>query len=269
MALTIIKYLVYTLTGIILLAALIATPLVIKARSEGQRMYEKYDRYTRDTLAQSVSLTPYPIKSEYRIVHPWKGLKLLRFAIEAWQTDKFKRVNTLDASLMVFMKMYTLLILPNYNYNLPMLSVDIIFMGGKRVFVIELIDPANITDDNLEAGYAKMRSLKPPEGTLEKMEVNMEWAKDAVRDVSIHNRADRTRDDLLFDLYTSYLNTYLDMARNAQPIGAEESRKVKAGMEWYVDTLIAKGGPAVNVFKTILGPEKQKEYVRTVMFGLD
>jgi hypothetical protein len=87
--------------------------------------------------------------------------------------------------------------------------------------------------------------------------------------VSIHSRADRTRDDLLFDTYTAYLTAYLDMARNAQPLGAEESGKVKAGMEWYVDTLIAKGGPAVNVFKTILGPEKQKEYVRTVMFGLD
>jgi hypothetical protein len=40
-------------------------------------------------------------------------------------------------------------------------------------------------------------------------------------------------------------------------------------MEWYVDTLLAKGGPAVEVFKTLLGPEKQKEYVRTVMFGID
>jgi hypothetical protein len=269
MALTIIKYIIYTLVGIILLAALIATPLIITARNEGQRMYEKYDRYTEDILAQSLRLTPYPVTAEYRVVHPWKGLKLLRFAIEAWQSDKFKRINNLDASLMLFMKMYTLLILPNYNYNLPMLSVDIIFMGGSRVFVIELIDPAGIKDDNLEAGYAKMRSLKPPEGTLDKMEVNMEWAKDAVRDVSIHNRADRTRDDLLFDTYTAYLTTYLDMARNAQPLGAEESGKVKAGMEWYVDTLIAKGGPAVNVFKTILGPEKQKEYVRTVMFGLD
>ena len=269
MALKIIKYLIYTLAGIIILIALIATPLIIKARSEGQRMYEKYDRYTEDVLAQSLPLAPYPIREEYRIVHPWKGLKLLRFAIEAWQTDKFKRINNLDASLMIFMKMYTLLILPNYNYNLPMLSVDIIFMGGKRVFVIELIDPAGIRDDNLEAGYAKMRSLKPAEGTLEKMEVSMEWAEDAVRDVSIHSRADRARDDLLFDIYTSYLNTYLDMARNAQPLGAEESKKVKAGMEWYVDTLIAKGGPAVNVFKTLLGPEKQKEYVRTVMFGLD
>ncbi|MBP1722157.1 MAG: hypothetical protein H6Q45_769, partial [Deltaproteobacteria bacterium] len=85
MALKIIKYLIYTLAGIIILVALIATPLIIKARSEGQRMYEKYDRYTEDVLAQSLPLAPYPIREEYRIVHPWKGLKLLRFAIEAWQ----------------------------------------------------------------------------------------------------------------------------------------------------------------------------------------
>ena len=269
MVLKIVKYLFLTLAGIIVLMALIATPLIIRARNEGARMYEKYNRYTRDTLAQSVQLTPYPIKQEYRTVHPWKGLKLLKFVIESQQGEKFKRVNTLDASLMLFMKMYTLLILPNYGYNLPMLSVDIIFMGGRRVFVIELIDPAAIKDENLETHYEKMRSWKSTVSTLDKMEVSMEWAENAVRDVSIHSRADRTKDELLFDIYKSYLATYLDMAKNAKPLGAEESQKVKAGMEWYVDTLIAKGGPAVNVFKTILGPEKQKEYVRTVMFGVD
>jgi hypothetical protein len=44
---------------------------------------------------------------------------------------------------------------------------------------------------------------------------------------------------------------------------------VQEGIEGYVSKLLAKGGPAVNVFKTLLGPEKQQEYVRTVMFGLD
>jgi len=47
------------------------------------------------------------------------------------------------------------------------------------------------------------------------------------------------------------------------------SVQVRAGMEKYVETLLAKGGPAVDVFKKFLGPEKQREYIRTVMFGLD
>ena len=40
-------------------------------------------------------------------------------------------------------------------------------------------------------------------------------------------------------------------------------------MEGYVSALLKRGGPAVNVFKFLMGPHKQQEYVRTVMFGVD
>jgi len=265
----ILKYFFLILLGLIILIAIIATPLIIKARNEGDRMYEKYDSYTRETLAQHFQLKPYPVKQEYQTVHPWKALKLLKFVITSKEAERFKRVNTLDATIGLFMKMYTLFILPNYNYNLPMLSVDIIFIGGKRVFVIEIIDPARIKDENLETHYEKMRIWKPKVDSLEKMEVDMEWAENAVTDFSIHRRADRTNDELLFEIYKYYLNTYIEMAKNAEPVSPGLSQKVQQGMEWYVTTLLAKGGPAVNVFKTLLGPEKQKEYVRTVMFGVD
>ena len=232
-------------------------------------MYAKYDSYTRETLAQHFQLTPYPVKQEYQTVHPWKALKLFKIVIESQEEERFKRVNTLEATIFLFMKMYTLVILPNYNYNLPMLSVDIISMGGNRVFAIEFIDPAQIKDENLETHYEKLREWKPKVEGLEKMKVDMAWAENVVTDFSIHREADRTHDELLFETYKRYLNAYLEMAKNAEPLSPGLSEKVQQGMEWYVDTLLAKGGPAVNVFKTLLGPEKQKEYVRTVMFGLD
>ena len=47
----------------------------------------------------------------------------------------------------------------------------------------------------------------------------------------------------------------------------EQVRGVDSG--WVLNTLLEKGGPAVNVFEFLLGPEKQNEYVRTVMFGVD
>jgi len=265
----ILKYFFLILVGLIILTVLVATPFIIKARNEGNRMYEMYDNYTRETLAKHFQLKPYPIKQEFQIVHPWKALKLLKFVIKSQEGERFKRVNTLDATIGLFMKMYTLFILPNYSYNLPMLSVDIIFMGGKRVFVIEIIDPAHIKDENLETHYEKMRAWKSKVDDLEKMEVEMEWAESVVTDFSIHRRADRTDDELLFEIYKSYLGAYIDMAKNAQPHSPGLSEKVQQGMEWYVNTLLEKGGPAVNLFKTILGPEKQKEYVRTVMFGVD
>jgi len=265
----ILEYFFLILLAIIILTMLIATPFIIKARNEGNRMYEMYDKYTGETLAKHFQLKPYPIKQEFQTVHPWKALKLLKFVIKSQQDERFKRVNILDATIALFMKMYTLLILPNYNYNLPMLSVDIIFIGGKRIFVIEIIDPAHIKDENLETHYEKMRAWKQKVEGLEKMEVGMQWAEDVVTDFSIHRRAERTDDKLLFEVYKNYLDIYIDMAKNSQPLSPGLSEKVQQGMEWYVNTLLEKGGPAVNLFKTILGPEKQKEYVRTVMFGVD
>lgn len=269
MIVKILKYFVVTVIGIIILAALIATPLIIKARSEGERMYEKYDSYTREVLAQKFDLKPYPIKPEYQKMHPWKALKLFKILFQSQEGEKLARVNTLDATMGLFMKMYTLLMRPNYNFNLPMFSVDFIFIGGKRVFVIEIIDPAHIEDDNIKKHYAQMRARMPEVEQFEHMDIEMEWCKDIVTDFSIHINAERADDELLFDIYKTYLNAYLDMAQNAEPLSPEMSIKVQEGIEGYVSSLLAKGGPAVNVFKTLLGPEKQKEYVRTVMFGLD
>lgn len=269
MILKILKYLLITVLAIIILAALIATPLIIKAKREGERMYEKYDRYTREVLAQNIQLQPHPIKPEFRTIHPWKALKLFKIVVNSQKGERLARVNSLDATMGLFMKMYTLLLRPNYTYNLPMLSVDFIFIGGRRIYVIEIIDPAQIRDENITTHYAQMRARMPEVERFEEMEVNMEWCKDIVTDFSIHIKADREDDELLFDIYKTYLNAYLSMAKNAAPLSPELSRQVQEGIEGYVSTLLAKGGPAVNVFNTLLGPEKQQEYVRTVMFGLD
>jgi len=265
----ILKYFLLTILGIIILTALIATPLIIKARSEGERMYEKYDSYTQEVLAQRFQLQPHPIKPEFQTIHPWKALKLFKIAVHSQKGEKLARVNSLDATMLLFMKMYTLLLRPNYNFNLPMLSVDFIFIGGKRVYVMEIIDPAHIEDDNIRTHYAQMRARIPEVEKFEEMEVNMEWCKDIVTDFSIHINAERADDDLLFDIYKTYLNAYLAMAQKAEPLTPDLSKRVQEGIEGYVSTLLAEGGPAVNVFNTLLGPEKQQEYVRTVMFGLD
>ena len=269
MMIKIFKYLLIILLVLIVLAVLTAAPFVIKARNEGNRLYAKYDSYTQEALAKNFQLKPHPIKQEFQKIHPLKALKLFKIVVHSQEGDKLSRVNSLDATIGLFMKMYTLLIRPDYHYNLPMLSVDFIFIGGKRVFVIEVIDPARIQDENTKTYYDKMRVWMPEVKKYEQMETNMEWCKDMLTDFCVHIKADRTKDDVLFEIYKTYPHTYMDMAKHAEPLSPEQSKKVQEGIEGYVSSLLAKGGPAVNVFKTLLGPEKQEEYVRTVMFGID
>jgi hypothetical protein len=268
MFLQIVKYFFLILIGLIVLIVLVASPFIIKARNEGERLFEKYESYTENVLADNFQLKQYPVKAEFQKLHPWKFLKMFKIIVNSRQGDRTARVNSLDATMFVFMKMFTLLIRPDYNYNLPMLSVDFIFIGGKRVFIIELIDPAQIEDANKKIYYAKMRKWMPEVAKFEQSDIS-EWWKAYLTDFSIHIKSDRTKDDLLFDIYKAYLEAYVDMTKNAEKLSPDMSAKVKGGIEQYVSTLLAKGGPAVNVFEQMLGPEGQQEYVRTVMFGVD
>jgi len=59
------------------------------------------------------------------------------------------------------------------------------------------------------------------------------------------------------------------MVKAAEAVSAEQSREVFRSTEWYVNTLIRKGGPAVDLLARLMGKEKMGEYSRKVMFGLD
>jgi hypothetical protein len=61
----------------------------------------------------------------------------------------------------------------------------------------------------------------------------------------------------------------LEMAQKAEKLSPEMSAKIKAGLEKYVSTLLDQGGPAVDFLEKMVGPEGQREYIRTAMFGLD
>lgn len=262
--LTILKYTAIIIVLLIILAVIITSVM----RSKGKRMYARYDSYARDALAKNFPLQPYPIKAEFQYIAPWKALKMFQFRVDSQQSERLARINSIDATMFFSIKMYTLLLRPAYDYNLPMLSVDIIAMGGKRVYVMEVIDPARIDDANKTACYDKMRKLAAELKGFAPVGVR-DWYKDFLADVSIHANAKSADDDMLLAIFQGYLDAYIEMAKNAQKLDAGQSAKVRQGFELYVTTLLGKGGPAVDVFKKLLGPEKQQEYIRTVMFGLE
>ena len=264
----ILKYALMIVAGLAVIGMLVAAPLLLRARKESDRQFEKYSRYTRETLEQHFRLSPRPVKAEFRTLHPWKFLKLFKISVQSFRSQKLASLNNLDATMFFCMKMFTLMIRPDYTYNLPMLSVDIVFIGGRRVFVIEVIDPARIEDDVTGKYYPGLRARAAELAHFEQ-KGHRDWYTDFIQDFSVHIKADRTSDDLLFDTYKTYLSAYAGMAREARPLSTEQSARVKQGIETYVATLLEKGGPAVEVFEKMLGTAGQHEYVRTVMFGVD
>ena len=261
----VLKWLFY----IFIVIVIIIVGIGVSTRVEGNRMYEKYASYTQEVLEKNYNLKPAAVKEEYQHISYPKGFPLFDISVTSFQSDRLGKINSLDATMFFCMKMFTLMIRPDYGYNLPVLSVDFIFTPfGGRVYVVEVIDPAKIPDENKKMFYNKMKA-RVPEVAMFASSGERDWYKDFVTDFSIHKKTDRKNDDLLFDIYKTYLNAYIEMAKNAKPLSPEKSSQLKQGLETYVSTLLSKGGPAVDVFKRILGPQGQQEYVKTVMFGVE
>jgi len=241
---------------------------VFRAANESRREHARYDAYARELLKKHFQLKPGSVKEEYRTLIPLKALGLFKVAGTVSKGDKFDWVNLSNSTMGVFMKLHTFFFRPDPAYNLSMLSIDVIFMGAKRIFVIEIIDPAQLSDDTLNVHYDRMRLLKPTSEKIADIPVTR-WYKDVVMDFSIHAKADRVDDELLFETYKKYLDAYISMVKAAEAVSAEQSREVFRSTEWYVDTLISKGGPAVDLLAWLMGREKMGEYSRMVMFGLD
>jgi len=266
-----IKTLLLIILCIVILSILAATPFVLRAKREGEKMVALYQKATEEVFKkEGVEIESVVVNPEFQIINPPRALKLIKMIPSRAKTEKLSTIISLDATVFGFMKMYTLLLAPRTGYNFPMLSFDVISIGKDRVFVLEVIDPAHVPADYIASAYEKMRTLKEKVKDLPDIPPDMPWAKKMTMNFSIHTRADHTKEEFFLDLYKEYLATYLEMVTNASQLADEEqSKKVREGIRTYVDTLLEKGGPAVNVFKFLLGPEKQQEFVRGIMFGIE
>jgi hypothetical protein len=140
----IIKWLFYIFIVIVIIIVAIA----VSTRMEGNRMYAKYASYTQEVLEKNYLLKPSTVKEEYQHITYPKAFPLFDISVNSYQSDRLGKINSLDATMFFCMKMFTLMIRPDYGYNLPVLSVDFIFTPfGGRVYVIEIIDPAKIADE--------------------------------------------------------------------------------------------------------------------------
>ena len=236
------------------------------AMRRARRAHERYDRYAREVLA-GLPLQPSPVRPAWQTLRPRKALWLFTVAATTLRGGPFAWVNLSRTAFFPLMKLHTLFLRADPMRNLPMLSIDVIMMGRRRIFVIEIIDPAHQNDEVLRSGYARLRALKPAADQLADEPVTR-WYRDVVTDFSIHAKTDDRQDDLLFATYQAYLAAYLELAEAACPVDTERAQAIDAAVRGYVERLVSEGGPAVDLLEKLLGTEQMRAYARTVMFGL-
>lgn len=239
-----------------------------RMRQKASRTHSRFKQHALKHLDTVWNLEPCMVRPEFKDLRPVKSLGLLRFKADVRRGGPFRWVHCCDTSMLLgCMKMHTLLFIPEHGYNLPMMSIDIIFVCSRRVFVIEIIDPAQIEDAYLKRNYQSMLCLKPSADEMHEEPVSY-WYKDILAECSIHTKQKVKNDDSIFATYCAYLDAYAAMVKGAGP-APEHAAQVRDKQHWYVQSLIDSGGPAVNMLAKLMGSERALAYVWSTMFGYD
>jgi hypothetical protein len=256
------------LAGIILCSLIAAIAIVLyRLRQGAVTAHRRFAEKARAHMDSAWNLEPFNVRPEFQDLRPGRSLGLLRFLADLRRGDRFRWINCTDTTMFGCMKMHTFLFIPAHTYNLPMMSIDIIFAGKRRVFVIEIIDPAQIEDDHVQQHCQSMLGLKPSADVISEKEVTY-WYKDILAECSIHTTLDATDDDLIFKTYCAYLDAYAAMAKGASPAPGH-AETIREKQHWYVQSLIDRGGPAVDMLAKLMGQERALAYIWSTMFGYD
>jgi hypothetical protein len=227
-----------------------------------------FDQQTRAILTKRLKMTPVEINPEFRKVVPVRALGLVRFETEVYRSERLESISLMKAGMFGLVRIYNLVLRPNPRFNLPILSSDIMFVGARRAFYIEVIDPAGLDDDNKAAGYRRMLKLKQETSGFEQRAAFSHWYGQTLAECTVMTRTTSRNDHLLLRIHGEFLRAYLEMAEGAQPLDDRNTRRVGDGILGFVNRLIKEGGSSVKLFRRLVGPEKGREFVRSVVFGV-
>ena len=178
------------------------------------------------TMSEYATLTPVD-PGEYRQI---KMYGVMKFDVSQYDVEDTGNLSVMKVN-MGFMQMVSFIITP-YKKNMPMLSMDFMYIMGKRKAYVEFYD---LVGDTSSPEY---------KGVIEKL-----------KKYSIEQ------------MFCDAIRCYMETARELEPLSEEEKAAKLEITQKYCDDLVEQGGVSTDVFKKQLGEEKTKDFFDKVLFG--
>ncbi|WP_297957906.1 hypothetical protein [uncultured Ruminococcus sp.] len=216
-----------------------------------------------ETLSSYAKVTPVD-PGEYKSI---KMYGLMKFNVEQHDIEDIGNLSVMTVN-MGFMQMVSYVITP-YKKNMPMLSMDFMYIMGKRKAYAEFYDL--VPDASAPEYTAVLDNIKEFEkrySSLEDIEVEPAWY-DEYLTVVLHKAGKRSDDDKIGEMFTDAIRCYMETARDLEPLSDEEKAAKLEITQKYCDDLVDKGGVSTDVFKKALGEEATKDFFDKVFFGTE
>ena len=220
-----------------------------------------------ELMQQAMPTTPVTLKYPFP-VRPARMLGLIKFDGQVYSTEKITRAVFIQIKLPAFMKVFSTFISPKIEYDLPVFTCETIFMGKKRVFVVDAHasgagGETQHTDffDRLmriRGRYPELTRLQKPS----KAGIASLQSKAAVR-VTIP----RALEDQAAALFSEYFAAYLDLVNSAEAVTGLTRAKLQSSFDKYLETVVDHD-PGVKGNIMFFGKKEGLERALDIYYGI-
>ncbi|MBR2810641.1 MAG: hypothetical protein IKD69_04600 [Solobacterium sp.] len=217
-----------------------------------------------DLLARfekNIVLTEKPLS--YRQPMTWpKMLPVMKLQAGQYRAEGFGHVMTLETNAMGgFMKLATIVFTPNEGYDIPLLLLDIMFMGDKTTVFAEYYDLAETEEtqalDQLYEAYQDLDDYKE----------RPHWYIQERAPYSLIKSVKADQKGRILRMALEEAEIYGLMARYAFLKGASEDEKAfrRSRIKAFQDRMVKEGNPSEEALKRVLGSRAEAFFREVIM----
>ena len=216
-----------------------------------------------DVLSQYAKVTPVD-PGEYKQI---KVYGLMKFDVSQYDVENIGNLSVMTVN-MGFMQMSSFVITP-YEKNMPLLSMDFMYILGNRKAYAEFYDlVADTSSDEYKSVLSNIRQFESKYSDMSDVETSPAWY-DKYLTVALHKSGKRSDDAKINDMFLDAVKCFMETAEPL-PLLSDEEKAVKLELtQEYCDGLIENGGVSTDVFKKELGEETTRDFFNKVFFGTE
>lgn len=211
------------------------------------------------------------VSIEEKFVCEFSTAKPARIGSMTFKNDKFRKVRMTYFDAGDNVQVFNTLWYPHYEYDMPMLGVDLISLGRKRVLSVIDMQPVLPTIEYSEKYISQLSPIRAKYPDLH-----------GVLSGKIYDDTSFFSKNMLFGRFTDeskvksvvqpafseYLQKYVSMMDQAVPDSSESAKKLVRSRQEEYDVYSAKKDPAVGLFDSYFGKQWSNDYVHKFLFEM-
>ena len=231
-------------------------------------MFQPFLKYLEQELFSRFELNSRPIPSELEFQVSQRGKTPAMIESWCYQCPQFRKIRYTYINAGETAQIFNSVIYPSHHYDIPLLGIDFLAFGKKKILVVLDFQPLFRDADYLEKYIEPMRPIRERYSELAQ-DLPMKFY-DADRYFSPYLLFAKTDAETvvnrLFPAYQEYVQLYWQLLEKAEPnTDATAIDRIVEAQKDY-DCYSAERDPAAGLFKSYFGHEWSERFLHEFLF---